>query len=148
MPPRSTASSAVLAGHINTRLVAALGAAGVRAVGLTGADARLGAASIGAGAADGRRPEQVDLGLVGVPAPDADPRLLRDLLSLGYVPVVATLGRWPPTDRCSTSMPTSWPRTWPAPSAPVDRLIAGATPGVLDAAGSSCAALEEQDAAG
>src|SRR6185369_17979927 len=58
---------AVLAGAVNTRFVAALNAAGVAAVGLTGADAQCGLAEIAPPhrAVDGRL---VDLGRVGVPA--------------------------------------------------------------------------------
>ena len=81
---------AVLAGRNNTAFVAALNAAGCRAVGLTGADARLGLSD--------RAPllttitgDQVDLGLVGQPVgPDAT--LLTDLTKGGYVPVVASIG--------------------------------------------------------
>src|SRR5512145_3355935 len=58
----------VLAGRANTLLVAAIGAAGGRAVGLTGADAGIGlatrAATFRSVAGDA-----VDLGLVGEPAP-------------------------------------------------------------------------------
>ena len=45
----------VLAGTVNTRFVAALTTAGVAAVGLTGADARLRAGRAGAAAPHGRR---------------------------------------------------------------------------------------------
>ena len=82
----------VLAGQVNTRLVAALGAAGGSAVGLTGADA--GIARVAAArryrATDGTR---VDLGFVGLPRRGAGtPRLLIDLLEAGHVPVVASIG--------------------------------------------------------
>jgi acetylglutamate kinase len=82
---------AVLAGAVNTRFVAALAAAGVRAVGLTGAD---GACGLSAPAAphrtvDGRT---VDLGRVGVPVPGSDVALLRTLLEAGFVPVIASIG--------------------------------------------------------
>jgi acetylglutamate kinase len=82
---------AVLAGAINTRLVAALNAAGVRAVGLTGADANCGLSDAAAPhqAVDGR---VVDLERVGVPCADADMRLLETLLRDGFVPVVACIG--------------------------------------------------------
>jgi acetylglutamate kinase len=82
---------AVLAGTLNTRLVAALTAAGVRAVGLTGADA-------GCGRSDPVPPHRmldgrlVDLGRVGVPSAVADVALLTLLLGSGYVPVLACLG--------------------------------------------------------
>jgi acetylglutamate kinase len=80
----------VLAGSANTDLVAALVAAGVAAVGLTGVDAGFGRARrTGAyRSADG---SSVDLGFVGDPA-DIDPRLLRWLLEGRFVPVIASLG--------------------------------------------------------
>ncbi len=82
----------VLAGRVNTRLVAAIGAAGGSAVGLTGADA--GVVRVAAArryrATDG---QQVDLGFVGQPRrAAAAPRLLLDLLRAGHVPVVASIG--------------------------------------------------------
>jgi len=82
---------AVLAGAINTRVVAALNAAGVRAVGLTGADANCGLSDAAAPhqAVDGR---VVDLERVGVPSADADMRLLETLVRDGFVPVVACIG--------------------------------------------------------
>jgi acetylglutamate kinase len=89
--PTLDAVVAALAGTVNTRLVAALVTAGVPAVGLTGADALTVRATPAPPhqAVEGRL---VDLGLVGEPAGTASPRLLRDLLSLGYVPVLACLG--------------------------------------------------------
>ncbi len=81
----------VLAGTVNTRFVAALTAAGVPAVGLTGADARCGLSTTAAPhpTADGRL---VDLGRVGVPVEDADVSLLMALVDAGFVPVVASIG--------------------------------------------------------
>jgi acetylglutamate kinase len=81
----------VLAGAVNTRLVAALNAAHVRAVGLTGADASCGLSDAAAPhrAVDGR---VVDLERVGVPCADADMRLLHTLTRDGFVPVVACIG--------------------------------------------------------
>ena len=82
---------AVLAGAINTRLVAAVRRAGGKPVGLTGADASVATVKRAApivsvaGAA-------VDLGLVGAPVDNGAPQLLTDLLSRGYVPVVACIG--------------------------------------------------------
>lgn len=85
------AVTGVLAGRVNTRLVAALGAAGASAVGLTGADG--GIARVRRErryrAADGT---QVDLGFVGRPVGARPPALLADLLAAGHVPVVASLG--------------------------------------------------------
>src|SRR5690606_31767134 len=81
----------VLAGTINTRLVAALVARGVQAVGLTGVDAALARAVRVPKhkAVDGRT---VDLGLGGQPVGDTSRVLLLDLVTQGYVPVVASLG--------------------------------------------------------
>jgi len=81
----------VLAGTINTRFAAALTTAGVRAVGLTGADA-------GCGLSEPAPPHRtvdgltVDLGRVGVPSAAADTRLLSALTDAGFVPVVACIG--------------------------------------------------------
>ncbi len=68
----------VLAGSVNTQLAAALGAAGARAVGLTGIDS-------GVAVADQLDPE---LGFVGR-VTSSDPALLETLTNAGYVPVVA-----------------------------------------------------------
>lgn len=68
----------VLAGSVNTQLVASLGAAGRRAVGLTGIDS-------GVATAVQLDPE---LGFVGK-VTSADPALLETLSGAGYVPVVA-----------------------------------------------------------
>ena len=82
---------AVLAGSINTRFVAALGAAGVPAVGLTGADGSCGLSQV----APPHRTvagQTVDLGRVGLPASEADVRVLEALLRDRLVPVVASIG--------------------------------------------------------
>jgi acetylglutamate kinase len=68
----------VLAGSVNTQLVAALGGAGARAVGLTGIDS-------GVAVAEQLEP---DLGYVGRVV-SSDPRLLETLTGAGYIPVVA-----------------------------------------------------------
>jgi acetylglutamate kinase len=68
----------VLAGTVNTQLVAALGLAGARAVGLTGIDA-------GLAVADQLDPE---LGFVGRVA-SSDPGVLNALTGAGLLPVVA-----------------------------------------------------------
>jgi acetylglutamate kinase len=82
---------AVLAGAINTRLVAAVRRAGARPVGLTGADASVVTVRRAAPIASVAGPK-VDLGLVGSPIDNGTPRLLTDLLARGYVPVVACIG--------------------------------------------------------
>jgi acetylglutamate kinase len=81
----------VLAGAVNTRFVAALNSAGVRAVGLTGADG-------GCGRSEAAPPHQtldgrtVDLGRVGIPTSAADVSVITTLTSAGFVPVVASIG--------------------------------------------------------
>jgi acetylglutamate kinase len=81
----------VLAGAVNTRLVAALTRAGVRAVGLTGADASCGLSEPAPPhqTVDGRL---VDLGRVGIPSADADMTVLTALSGQGFVPVLACIG--------------------------------------------------------
>ncbi len=81
----------VLAGTVNTRFVAALTTAGVRAVGLTGADAGCGRSEAAPPhhAVDGR---VVDLGRVGIPSDAADVSVINTLTSAGFVPVVACIG--------------------------------------------------------
>src|SRR4029450_3971739 len=81
----------VLAGTVNTRLVAAMTTAGVPAVGLTGADGGWGLAEPAPPhrAVDGR---MVNLGRVGVPVENADTRLLTILLQNGFVPIIACIG--------------------------------------------------------
>ena len=132
---------AVLAGTSNTELVAALVGAGVPAVGLTGVDAGLGRATKAASHRS-TTGAVVDLGLVGDPA-DADTSLIELLLVHGYVPVIASLGIHEAAIlnvnadvmacRIAASLGGS------------DLVIAGGTPGVLDASGESIGLL---DAAG
>ena len=131
----------VLAGAVNTRFVAALQAAGVAAVGLTGADGACGL-SVAAPphrSVDGR---VVDLGRVGVPAPDADMRLLQSLGREGFVPVIASIG----VDRDGRLFNVNadtFAGHLAARLGAARLVIAGTTPGVLDGAG---ATLPELDA--
>lgn len=139
---------AVLAGSANTELVAALVAAGVRAVGLTGVDAGLGQAArarpIRSTAGD------ADLGFVGDPG-DADPSLVTLLVAHGYVPVVASIG----VERSANGRPPGpgllnvnadvMACRLAAALGDCDLAIAGATAGVLDGEGRSIRVL---DAAG
>lgn len=81
----------VLAGAVNTRLVASVVSHGGRGVGLTGADDGIGTverADLHA-ASDGRL---IDLGLVGQPSSDSRLDLLRDLCRGGYIPIVGCIG--------------------------------------------------------
>jgi acetylglutamate kinase len=135
---------AVLAGRTNTALVAAIGAAGGRAVGLTGADAGVGLAERAAPLATvgGQR---VDLGLVGEPA-GSDITLLADLLSRGYIPVIASIG----VDRNGTLLNVNADTLAAhlATALGAGRLIvAGTTPGVLDKAGGTIPELTGEDVA-
>lgn len=81
----------VLAGTVNTALVAAINGQGGRAVGLTGADADV-CRVVRAPrhkATDGQR---VDLGLVGRPLNGGAPALVGTLVRDGFIPVVASIG--------------------------------------------------------
>ena len=136
---------AVLAGAINTRLVAALGAAGARAVGLTGADASVvtvrRAAPIASVAG-----ASVDLGLVGSPVNNGTPRLLTDLLARGYIPVVACIGATRRGQLLNVNADTLASHL--AAALRASRLvIAGGTPGVLDEQGRTIERLTARDAA-
>ena len=136
---------AVLAGAINTRLVAAIRKAGARPVGLTGADASV---------ATMRRAQpivsvagaRVDLGLVGSPVSNGSPQLLTDLLARGYVPVVACIGATRDGQLLNVNADTLAAHL--ASSLGARRLvIAGGTSGVLDEAGRTIERLNGRRAA-
>jgi acetylglutamate kinase len=130
----------VLAGDVNTRFVAALTTAGVAAVGVTGADAGCGLADVAPfhEAADGRR---VDLGRVGVPSERADMRLLATLIDRQFVPVIACIGLASDGRLLNVNADTLAGHL--AARLGARRLvIAGTTPGVLDAAGETIALVE------
>lgn len=131
---------AVLAGTVNTRLVAALNTAGVPAVGLTGADAKCGLSrrAPAHGGVDGRT---VDLGHVGVPSDRSDTRLLTTLLGAGFVPVVASIGIGEDGQLVNVNADTLGGHL--AARLGARRLvIAGTTPGVLDGRGDTVPQLE------
>jgi acetylglutamate kinase len=131
---------AVLAGTINTRLVAALVASGVPAVGLTGVDAGIGL-SMRAPAHKTVDGHFVDLGLVGQPSADRTPTLVLNLLSHGYVPAIACLGVEPNGQVLNVNADTLASAL--AASCRVDRLIiAGGTAGVFDASGATIETLD------
>jgi acetylglutamate kinase len=135
----------VLAGAINTRLVAAVRRAGGRPVGLTGADAAVATVKRAApiqSVAGGR----VDLGLVGNPVDDGAPDLVTDLLADGYVPVIACIGATRTGQLLNVNADTLAAHLAGAIGA--SRLvIAGGTPGVLDGAGATIPQLTARDAA-
>jgi acetylglutamate kinase len=130
----------VLAGAVNTRLVAALNAIGVAAVGLTGADGGCGLSDTAPPhhAVDGR---VVDLGRVGVPASDADPKVVRTLVDGNFVPVIACIGMDASGALLNVNADTFAGHLAAALGA--RRLIvAGTTPGVLDAGGATLPQLD------
>jgi acetylglutamate kinase len=135
---------AVLAGAINTRLVAAIRRAGGKPVGLTGADAEVvtvkRAAPITSVAGD-----RVDLGLVGAPVANGTPALLTDLIAGGYLPVVACIGATRRGELLNVNADTLASHLAAALGA--DRLvIAGGTSGVLDEQGRTIGRLTTREA--
>ena len=134
----------VLAGAINTRLVAAVRRAGGRAVGLTGADAAVATVKRAAPIVSvaGKR---VDLGLVGTPVDDGSPDLVVDLLADGYVPVIACIGATRTGQLLNVNADTLAAHLATAIGA-TRLVIAGGTPGVLDTEGATIAQLSARDA--
>ena len=133
----------VLAGSVNTRLVAALGAAGLRAVGLTGADGSCGLSDVAPPhrSVDGRT---VDLGRVGVPSHAADVAVVRTLLEGRFVPVIASIGVTAEGHLLNVNADTFAGRL--AERLEAKRLVvAGTTAGVLDDRGATVAVLEPAD---
>lgn len=133
----------VLAGLVNTRLVAALGAAGIPAVGLTGADA--GVARVKAAAPHkSTSGATVDLGRVGEPVGKDEPSLLLDLCGKGYVPVVSSIGASREGDLFNVNADTLAAHLAGRLKAP-RLIIAGATAGVLERDGSTIADMTFAD---
>jgi acetylglutamate kinase len=132
----------VLAGSVNTRFVAALTAAGVAAVGLTGADGSCGLSEPAPPhrTVDGRI---VDLDRVGIPAAGADMRVLNTLLEAGFVPVVASIGIGRDGQLFNVNADT-FAGHLAARLRARRLLVAGTTPGVLDSSG---ATIEQIDRA-
>jgi acetylglutamate kinase len=135
----------VLAGTINTRLVAAVRKAGGRPVGLTGVDATV---------ATVRRVkpivsvagEKVDLGLVGAPVPGRRSGLLTALMKARFVPVVACVGATAGGDLLNVNADTLAAHL--ATALRARRLvIAGGTAGVFDTNGQTLDRLTARDAA-
>lgn len=130
----------VLAGRINTAFVAALAAKGIKAVGLTGADAGIGASTL-APPFRSTSGADVNLGLVGIPRIDAPVDLLSDLMRLGYVPVVASIGV--AADGGLLNVNADVLAAHLAAAAGAARLIvAGKTAGVFDASGATVTELD------
>jgi len=130
----------VLAGIVNTRLVGALSGAGVAAVGLTGADGRIGLSDIAPPhrTVDG---QAVELGRVGLPSQVSDTKLLRTLVNDGFVPVVSSIGVTSDGQLLNVNADTMAGHL--AAALRARRLvIAGSTPGVLDEDGKTVALLD------
>jgi acetylglutamate kinase len=135
----------VLAGSINTRLVAGVRKAGGRPVGLTGADAGV-AVMKRAAPIISTQGDTVDLGLVGTPSGRPQPDLLADLMRKGYVPIVACVGATGKGDLLNVNGDTLASHL--AVGLQAARLvIAGGTAGVLDADGATIARVTLADAA-
>ena len=135
----------VLAGAINTRLVAAVRRAGADPVGLTGADATV-ATMKRAEPIVSVAGERVDLGLVGAPVGNGAPRLLTDLLSRGYVPIIACIGATRNGQLLNVNADTLASHL--AAALRARRLvIAGGTSGVLNEQGETIERLTTRDAA-
>jgi acetylglutamate kinase len=134
---------AVLAGSINTRLVASINAAGGTAVGLTGADA--GVAPVKkAPAHRATSGELVDLGLVGEPMPNAAADLVTTLVGRGFVPVIACIGASKAGHLFNVNADTLAGSL--AARIGAGRLVvAGGTPGVLDEQGQTIPRLDPRD---
>ena len=132
----------VLAGRLNTRVVAAIGAAGGSAVGLTGADA--GIARVRRArryrAADG---SVVDLGFVGVPEGSEAPTLVGDLTRRGHIPVVASIGSDAKGRLYNINADTLAGDLAPRIGAR-ELIIAGTTAGVLDPSGRTIPVVDDQ----
>jgi acetylglutamate kinase len=137
---------AVLAGRINTAFVASLIANGVKAVGLTGADAAIGISTL-APPLTTTSGTVADLGLVGIPRADAPARLLTDLMGLGYVPVVASVGVSADGSLLNVNADTLAAHLSRAAGA-ARLIIAGKTAGVFDVGGNTCRHLDPADARG
>jgi acetylglutamate kinase len=137
----------VLAGSANTELVAALVTEGVAGVGLTGVDAGLGRA-VRSSAHRTTAGALVDLGLVGDPV-EADASLIRALLAQDYVPVIASIALEQARTTGAGAEPTILNVNADVMACRIaaalgecDLVIAGGTPGVLDAQGSSIPSLD------
>ena len=130
----------VLAGAVNTRLVAAIVKAGGRAVGLTGADAGL----VPVEKAPAHRSVDgtlTDLERVGRPVGAGRPALAADLVAAGYVPVVASIAAGPDGLLYNVNADTL-AADLAARLGAARLVIAGATPGVLDEKGETIEALD------
>jgi acetylglutamate kinase len=133
----------VLAGLVNTRFVAALGAAGIPAVGLTGVDAGIGRVQAAPPHVSAAGPT-VDLGRVGEPVGRDKPSLLIDLCRKGYVPVVSSIGASRDGALFNVNADTLAAHLAARLASP-RLIVAGATAGVLDRDGATIADMTFRD---
>src|SRR5687767_3293238 len=133
----------VLAGLVNTRFVAMLTAAGVPAVGLTGADAGIGRVKP-APPHMSTKGDAVDLGRVGEPIGKDRPGLLNDLCRKGYVPVISSIGASREGQLFNVNADTFAAHLAGRLRSP-RLIIAGATAGVLERDGSTISDLTFRD---
>lgn len=131
---------AVLAGTVNTQFVAALNAAKVKAVGLTGADAGI-APVRKAAPLETTNGARVSLGRVGNPSGRGTPTLLVQLVKGGFVPVIASVSASTTGDLYNVNADTL-AADIAARLRAVRLVFAGATPGVLDANGQTLAGVD------
>jgi len=132
----------VLAGRVNTRVVAAIGAAGGSAVGLTGVDAGITRVQRARRyrATDG---SSVDLGYVGVPDQGGAPTLVAELTRGGHMPVIASIASDARGRLYNVNADTLAGDL--APRLGAGRLIvAGTTAGVLDASGRTFPLVDDE----
>lgn len=130
----------VLAGLLNTRLVAAVTAAGGGGVGLTGADAGI-CIVTKAMPLLSTAGTTVDLGRVGVPVAGPAPDLLGELCRSGHIPIVASIGTSRAGELYNVNADTMAAHL--AGALDAERLIvAGSTAGVLDDAGRTIPSLD------
>ncbi len=129
-------------GAVNTRLVAALAAAGAAAVGLTGADGHCGLSDVAPPhkTADGRT---IDLGRVGIPSPRAETKLVKSVLRDRFVPVIACIGATSEGSLLNVNADT-FAGDLAARLGAHRLVVAGTTPGVLDDAGATVRTIEPQ----
>lgn len=142
--PTLEAVVAVLAGTINTRLVAHLVGLGIKAVGLTGVDAAL-AKSARVAAHVTAAGSSVDLGLVGDPEPSAESGVVSHLVQGGYVPVIASLGISPDAGVLNVNADTLAAHVAGSIGAR-ELLLVGGTAGVLDGGGQTIPTLTPDEA--
>jgi acetylglutamate kinase len=127
---------AVLAGVVNTKLVARLNRSGVGGVGLTGVDGGCGLSRLAPPHVAATGGHAVDLGRVGLPVETAEMRLLETLVRDRFVPVIASIGVDDSGNLLNVNA-DSFAGHLAARLRAKRLIIAGVTPGVLGADGTT-----------